>query len=91
MNKSSIITKVTSNPETAMGEEIALLNISTGKYLVLNSVASDIWGYIKDETTFGDLLKIMMSNYDVEEEMCVRDIKECLENMKKEELVTISV
>lgn len=46
--------------------------------LVLNEVASHIWGNIDSYDSFDDIIKDIMKNYDVDESQAIKDITEFL-------------
>lgn len=72
---------------TDLNGEAAILNTKTGIYFTLDESGTFIWNCLKESKSIDELVLKVMEEYDVEHETCIRDVKELLEEMKKESLV----
>ncbi len=61
-----------------LGAETALLNLNTGMYYALNSVAARIWTLVSVRTTVACLRDTIVSEYRVTSHDCQRDLFEVL-------------
>lgn len=74
--------------ETAtMGDELGMLNVDTGKYFILDSIASDIWNALDKPMTINHLVNHLMNLYDVDQETCFMETKSFLSEMIENKLV----
>jgi len=64
-----------------VGEETVLLDLKTGDYLGLDTVASSIWGHLQTPQTVSSLLSKLMQEFDVEEAVCHSDTLEFLQRI----------
>lgn len=71
----------------------ALLNIATSRYYKLNDTATLIWQELEkcpDRTsTFGNLVSLISSRYEVEETICRTDIARLFEGLSSVGLVRL--
>jgi hypothetical protein len=69
--------------------EAVILSLKNGKYYGLNSIGADIWELLQKPVRFSKITKEILSEYDVEEEECRREIENFLAQMKDEGLVEV--
>ena len=65
--------------QSQIGEEVVMLDMESGFYFGLNSVASVIWGLLADEIGFEALIDQLMAQFNVERSVCEADTQELLE------------
>ena len=65
--------------QSKIGEEVVMLDMESGFYFGLNSVASVIWGLLADEICFDKLIDQLMAQFNVERALCEADTLELLE------------
>ena len=85
-------TRVTPSPNQVscdMGQVAASLNIESGEYHEMNSVAGRIWNLIQNSPTVGEIQETILNEYEVSEEQCRKDLLELLEQMRAEGLVEL--
>ncbi len=74
---------------TSLKEEGVILSLKNGKYYGVNSVGACIWTAIQNPVTFKEIQSAVMQEYEVEREVCEKEITSFLQKMKEEELVEI--
>lgn len=67
--------------------EIAMMNIEKGKYYGFNDVASCIWEIIDKPINVKQIIEKLLSEYDVEEEVCKTTVINFLSNLYSEDLI----
>lgn len=70
-----------------MDGETAMMSIDRGKYYSLDLVGSRIWEIITKPMAVGEVINILMVEYEVEIDTCERDVNAFLEKMYAEGLV----
>ena len=78
------------NSKTISGrihDELVMMDIDKGKYFALNPVATRIWDLLEKPLTIDELCGILMDEYDVETEQCLKETEELLREMVKLGLV----
>lgn len=73
--------------EADLDGEICLFEPSNAEYISLNKTASTIWCYLEEYVNINDLHKILISIYDIEEEICKKEIYKFLETLIKYNLI----
>ena len=72
-----------------VAEEAVILDINSGIYYGLNEVGVDIWQWLQQPRTESDLLKLVLSEYEVSSEQARADIQSVLKEMLDNSLITI--
>ena len=49
--------------------------------ITVNEIGMELWKMLQNEVTFDDLLKGIMEEYDVDEEVAKEDIRDCLDKL----------
>lgn len=70
-----------------LSDEAVILSLKNGKYYGLNSVGVTIWKNIQTASSLADIEAAVLSEYDVDEETCRREVSLFLEKMLSEELI----
>jgi hypothetical protein len=74
--------------ETAtMGEEIGMLNVETGKYYILDPIATDIWQALEKPMTVTHLVLHLTQIYEVDQETCFKETEIFLSELIENKLV----
>jgi len=73
--------------QSQIGEEVVMLDMESGFYFGLNSVASVIWGLLADEIEFESLVDQLMTKFDVERALCEADTKELLDQLLEKNII----
>lgn len=69
--------------------EAIILNLKTGTYHSLNPVGTRIWQLIQDTKTVRDILNTLVTEYDVELNVCERDLQELLKQLESAHLIEL--
>jgi hypothetical protein len=73
--------------QSKIGEEVVMLDMESGFYFGLNSVASVIWGLMANEIGFEELIDQLMAQFEVEKSLCETDTKELLDQMLEKNII----
>ena len=72
-----------------LGDESAILNMKNSVYYGMNPVGTSIWNLLKEPKTIAEIRDTIVSEYDVDEERCERDLFALLEQMRSEGLIEV--
>jgi hypothetical protein len=72
-----------------LGGEVVILGFKNGFYYGLNKSATRIWQLLQEPTTVGEVLEILMEEYEVERDRCKDDLLELLDGLSARGLVEI--
>lgn len=70
--------------------EAVLLNLKTGVYFGLDPVGTRVWQLLASHTVLAEILDVMAAEYDVPKERCAEDLIALVNDMQKQELVTLT-
>jgi hypothetical protein len=73
--------------QSQIGEEVVMLDMESGFYFGLNSVASVIWGLLADEIGFETLIDQLMTQFNVDRSVCEADTQELLDQMLEKNII----
>lgn len=85
LNKSFV--QNSGNIVSNMNGEKVMLNVNRGKYFNLGKTGGEIWELLKEPTTVKQLVAILTTEYEIDEEECAEQITSFLEVLLKEELI----
>ena len=72
-----------------LNDETVILHLKTGSYYGLNEVGTRIWNLIQNPTTFDSILKIILSEYDVEQQQLEIDLQKILQDLYDKGLIIV--
>jgi hypothetical protein len=75
---------------TEIDGETVMMDAEFESYFGMAAVATQIWNYIEEEISFGDLCAKLMEKYKVEEAQCQVEVLKFLEQLHKKDLLLIS-
>ena len=75
--------------QSRIGDEVVMLDVESGYYFGLNSVASVIWDMMKKKIELNTLVENLMKDFDVDKATCELDTLELLEEMKGKKIIRI--
>ena len=55
-----------------------MMHIEKGKYFGLNPVGKRIWDMLEEPKSFSEITQRLLSDFDVTEEQCTREVKDFL-------------
>jgi hypothetical protein len=73
--------------QSKIGEEVVMLDMESGFYFGLNSVASVIWGMLAEEIGFEKLIDQLIAQFEVERSICEADTQELLDQMLEKNII----
>ena len=82
------------NAKTISGrlhDEMVMMDMEQGKYFSLNQTATAIWELLEKPLTLEELCDKLTGEYDIDQEQCIEDIKEYLEEMSRLGLIRIII
>ncbi|NWH03405.1 lasso peptide biosynthesis PqqD family chaperone [Desulfobacter latus] len=85
-------TKVTRSDEVLTSEvdgEVVMMSIDAGTYSGLDAIGSKIWELLEKPITVSEICDIMMSRYDVERDVCEKDVLSFLEDLASDNTIRI--
>jgi hypothetical protein len=85
----SIVVKSTEQVSCALGEERAILNLKNCVYYSLDPVGARVWDLLREPRSVSELRDSLFEMYDVEAELCERNLLNLLEKMRAEGLVEV--
>lgn len=69
--------------------EAAILDLQSGIYYGLNEVGARVWELIQEPKKVSDIQNTLLEEFDVEPEICLRDVSALLKEMAKNKLIEI--
>lgn len=69
--------------------EYVLLNMKTEQYFGLNDIGAKVWQIISEDGNTGTLIEKLMSEYNVLTDTLTTDISQLLDELTKEQLISI--
>ena len=75
--------------DSEIDDETVMMDVETGAYYGLDSIASVIWKKIKEPTKYYDLIESLVADYEVERQQCNDDVMPLLEQMLESNLITV--
>ena len=73
--------------QSKIGEEVVMLDMESGFYFGLNSVASVIWGLLAEEIGFEKLIDQLVAQFEVARPVCEADTQELLDQMLEKNII----
>lgn len=73
----------------SLDDESVILNIEEGMYYGLNAVASRVWELVQQPRTVREICDRLMSEYEIEESSCTRDVLQLLEQLHRWKLIEL--
>ena len=72
-----------------LADESVVLNLEEGVYYGLNAVASHVWGLVQQPRTVRELRASLLSEFEIEESICTRDLIDLLGQLQRWGLVEL--
>ena len=73
-----------------LDNEAVVLNLEDGIYYGLNSVASRVWAMIQEPRTVREIRDSLLSEYEIEESICTRDLFDLLGQLRQWKLIELN-
>jgi hypothetical protein len=85
----STITAAEEQVSCDLGGESAILNLSNGVYYGLDPLGARIWELIREPKTVNEVRDVILTEYDVEPDVCERDLLALLSQLSEEGLIQV--
>ncbi|PSB03315.1 PqqD family protein [Merismopedia glauca] len=72
-----------------LGEESVLLNLKSEKYFGLDDVGTRMWEALTQSESIAAAYKLLLAEYDVEEELLTQDLAELVDKLSSKGLVEV--
>ena len=72
-----------------IGEELMIMDLTTGNYININQVGTVIWEQIQQPQKVADICQFLLERFEVEQKKCERDTMDYLERMSEQGIVNI--
>jgi hypothetical protein len=76
--------------QSKIGDEVVMLDMASGFYFGLNSVASAIWHKLEKGISFDELIGQLMEEFQVERALCEQDTKELIDQLLEKNIIRIA-
>jgi hypothetical protein len=73
----------------AVGKEIVMMDIDSGRYLGLDDIGSVIWQRLETPCTFGALVDGLVAEYDADRAVIAEDVRKLLADMAAHKVVAL--
>lgn len=83
------ITAIKAQVSSDLAGEAVILSLKSGVYYGLNAVGASIWMLIQEPKTIAEIRDALLQEYDVEADVCDRDLQGLLQDLIASELVEV--
>jgi hypothetical protein len=90
-NERLIITAVREQVSCDLQGEAVILQLNAGVYYGLNEVGARVWALVQQPTAFGDIVRTLGDEYDVDPLRCADDLRTLIHEMSDAGLVRVEV
>lgn len=90
ISTTAIISTAPEQIASELGGEAVILNLATGMYYGLNEVGARVWELIQQPCTFDSIFHTLLTEYDVDPDLCKQDLTKILVEMKEAHLVEVN-
>jgi Coenzyme PQQ synthesis protein D (PqqD) len=74
--------------QSKIGEEVVMLDMESGYYFGLNSMASVIWNMLQNAVTVEEIVGKLLTEYAVQESQCLAETQELIGRMLEHKIIT---
>lgn len=90
LSPESVVVAARDNLASDLPDETILLNLPRGRYFGVNGVAREIWQLLQQPITVRAIAKAIVERYDAPAGQIERDVHAFLEELRSNELITVS-
>ena len=91
ISDASLVKRTSNQVCCDMGGESIILNLKSGIYYSLDAIGARIWGLIEQPMAITAIRDAILSEYDVQAEVCERDILAFIERMDAAGLIELPI
>jgi hypothetical protein len=74
--------------QSKIGDEVVMLDMESGYYFGLNSIASVIWNMMQNAVTVEEIVAQLLTEYAVQESQCMAETQELIGRMLEHKIIT---
>lgn len=89
LNLQSIVAQNKEILSTSLDEETILLSIVTNKYYGMDTTAHRIWDLLAEPRTVGEIVNLLIDEFEVDFTTCEKDVLSFLNDLKNEKILVI--
>lgn len=67
--------------------ELFIIDVETGKYYGLNTVANRIWEILETEKTVDEVVGTLLEEYDIDKTTCQQQVETLINDLKEKTLI----
>lgn len=86
----SVVSAASGQVSSELADEVVILDLESGVYHGLNSVAARVWGLIQDPATVRAVRDQMIAEFEVEARRCESDLLRLLQELQRAGLVDVA-
>jgi hypothetical protein len=90
LGQNSIVTQMPDLIATDLDNNKVMMNLNSGKYYILDGIASRIWQLLETSPQISDIVDILIQEYNIEYEQCLADLLRFFTKMVQAGLVAIA-
>jgi hypothetical protein len=75
--------------QSTIGEEVVMLDMDSGFYFGLNSVASIIWRKLEKEISFEEIISELLEDYNIDEVTCENETRIFLNQLLEKNIIKL--
>lgn len=75
--------------QSKIGDEVVMLDMDSGFYFGLNSVASIIWGKLEKAMSLQEILNELLEEYNIDRHTCEKDTMEFLDELFEKNIIKL--
>jgi hypothetical protein len=86
-------TLIVRDPElisASLGDEIAMLHVTSGRYYVLNDVAAAVWEHLDTPVTPAAVCATLTARYDVSPAQCESEVLSLLDTLLDRQMIRLA-
>ena len=85
----SLIKRSSSLHPVEVNGKLSVLNVKTGKYIVLNSVGTLIWNYSAEAISVREIVSRLINEFEVSADECKNSVLSYVNELKKEHMIEV--
>jgi hypothetical protein len=70
--------------------EVVVLNLADGRYYGLNGVAGQVWHWVQEPRSPGELVELLVAEFEVDRAQAGRDLDVLLDDLLARELIVVA-
>ncbi len=90
MTEASVVVATKELATADLEGQAVILNLTSGLYHGLNAIGSRIWQLVQEPRTVSAIRDVLLEEYEVDAETCMRDLLAVLVEMRSAALVEVS-